>query len=66
MMNMVLQKLLFIKIYSDDVFVHITGTPDEHLQALEQVFQYLREADLKLKLKKKCVFFKANIPNQTY
>ena len=50
MMNRVLQKLPFVNIYLDDMLVHTPGTSEEHLQALEQVFQCLREANLKLKV----------------
>ena len=44
------------------VLAHTPGAPEEHLQALEQVFQCLREAHLKLKVEK-CVCFEPNLPS---
>ena len=47
MMNRVLQKLSFVKLYLDVILVPTPGTPEEHFQALEQGFQCLREDNLK-------------------
>ena len=57
---MVLSKVPFVKIYLYNILVNISDTPEEYLQATDQVFQHFREANLKLKVKK-CVSL-----NQTY
>ena len=56
-MNNVLQGLLYVSVlaYLDDVIV-FSNTLEEHLQHLEEVFQRLAAAGLKLKLSK-CEFF---------
>ena len=59
-MNRVLQKLPFAKIYLDNIVVHTSGSPEEHLQTLKQVVRCLREANLKLK-GEICVFYKQNL-----
>ena len=46
-------------VYIDDIIV-FSNNEEEHMEKLKQVFQKLREANLKIKLKK-CTFFKSSI-----
>ena len=59
LINEVLQGLPFARGYLDDILI-FSKTYDEHLDHIKQVFQRLREADLKLK-REKCEFFQAEI-----
>ena len=45
--------------YLDDIII-FSKTEEEHLQHLEEIFEWLRQAGLKLKLQK-CSFFKKHI-----
>ena len=42
----------FVKVYLDDIVVHTKGTFEEHIQQLRLVLEKLRQANLKIKLKK--------------
>ena len=53
-MDEVLRGLPFVRCYIDDIVVW-SNNVEEHLQHLEQIFQRLREVDLKVHLGK-CVF----------
>ena len=61
-MNRVLQDFLgdFVAVYLDDVIIHSKGSFEQHIDHIHQVFQALREANLKIKLKK-CHFALPNI-----
>src|SRR5436305_13586954 len=52
-MNWVLKDYLgiFIAVYLDDVIIYIKRTIEQHLDHLRQVFQILKKAVLKIKLK---------------
>ena len=54
------QKIPFVKIYLDDILVHVPGTPQEHLHSLEHIFQCMRKVNLKLKVEN--VFLKLVLP----
>ena len=62
LMNHVLQEYLgrFVAVYLDDVIIYSNGTFEQHLDYLHQVFETLRRACLKLKIKK-CFFCFPNI-----
>ena len=62
LMNYVFREELnvFVLVYLDDIIV-FSRTLEEHFRNLETVFQRLREAGLKLKLKK-CSFVKNSVP----
>jgi hypothetical protein len=62
LMNRVLQDFLgdFVAVYLDDVIIYTKGTFENHLDHLQQVFNKIREANLKIKLKK-CFFCSLNI-----
>src|SRR3990170_1079624 len=57
LMNWVLREFLgqFVAVYLDDVIIHTEGPLEQHLDHIKQVLQKLREAQLKIKLKK-CYF----------
>jgi hypothetical protein len=61
-MNRILQEYLgkFVSVYLDDVIIYTKGTLESHLDHLRQVFETLRRAHLKIKLKK-CYFCFPNI-----
>ena len=61
-MNRVLQDFLgdFIAVYLDDIIIYTKGSFEQHMDHLRQVFKALREANLKIKLKK-CHFILPNI-----
>ena len=61
-MNCILHDYLgqFVAVYLDDIIIHTKGTLEEHLDHLKQVFETLRRANLKIKLKK-CYFCLPNI-----
>ena len=59
LINKVLDKINFAMGYLDDIII-FSRSEEEHLDHLEQVFQRLKEAGLKLSLKK-CSFFKKHI-----
>ncbi|GET60895.1 retroviral-like aspartic protease 1 [Rhizophagus irregularis DAOM 181602=DAOM 197198] len=50
----------FVAVYLDDVIIYSKGTLEQHLDHLRQVFETLRRANLKIKLKK-CYFCLGNI-----
>ena len=54
LMNWVLKDYLgvFVAVYLDDVIIYTKGTIKQHLDHLRQVFQILKKAVLKIKLKK--------------
>ncbi|GBC37403.2 uncharacterized protein LOC114968091 [Rhizophagus irregularis DAOM 181602=DAOM 197198] len=54
LMNRILQEYLgkFVAVYLDDVIIYSKGTLEQHLDHLRQVFETLRRANLKIKLKK--------------
>lgn len=54
LMNWVLRDFLgiFVAVYLDDVIIYTKGSYEQHLDHLQQVFILLREANLKIKLKK--------------
>jgi len=54
LMNGVLQEYLgiFVAVYLDDVIIYTKGSFEMHIDHLKQVFQMLRKANLKIKLKK--------------
>ena len=62
LMNYILHDYIgiFVNVYLDDIVIHSKGSFEEHIDHLRQVFQTLRRANLKIKLKK-CFFCKANI-----
>jgi hypothetical protein len=62
LMNRILQEYLgkFVAVYLDDVIIYSKGTLEQHLDHLRQVFETLRRANLKIKLKK-CYFCFPNI-----
>ncbi len=62
LMNRIFQEELnaFVLVYLDDIIV-FSRSLDDHFRHLEVVFQRLREAGLKLKLKK-CSFVKDSVP----
>jgi hypothetical protein len=62
LMNRVLQDYLgkFVSVYLDDVIIYTKGPLETHLDHLRQVFETLRCANLKIKLKK-CYFCFPNI-----
>ena len=62
LMNRVLQDFLgdFVAVYLDDVIIYSKGSFEQHMDHLSQVFRALREANLKIKLKK-CYFTLPNI-----
>ena len=59
LINKVLTDCNFAMEYLDDIII-FSKTEEEHLQLLEQIFELLRKAGLKLKLQK-CGFFKKHI-----
>ena len=59
LINEVLTDCNFAMGYLDDIII-ISKTEEEHLQHLEEIFEWLRKAGLKLKLQK-CSFFKKHI-----
>ena len=59
LINEVLTDCNFAIGYLDDIII-FSKTEEEHLQHLEEIFECLRKAGLKLKLKK-CCFFKKHI-----
>ena len=62
LMNHILQDYLgeFVAVYLDDVIIYSKGSFDNHLGHIKQVFETLRRANLKIKLKK-CYFCLPNI-----
>ena len=62
LMNRVLQEFLndFVAVYLDDVIIYTKGTFEQHMDHIAQVFQALRNSNLKIKLKK-CYFALPNI-----
>ena len=59
LINKVLTDCNFAMGYLDDIII-FSKTEEEHLQYLEEIFNHLRKAGLKLKLQK-CSFFKKHI-----
>src|SRR3954470_19348182 len=61
LMNYFLQKFLgkFVAVYLDDIIIYST-TFEQHINHIHQVFEALRNATLKIKLKK-CYFCFPNI-----
>ena len=59
LINEVLTDCIFAMGYLDDIII-FSKTEEEHLQHLEEIFERLRKAGLKLKLQK-CSFFKKHI-----
>ena len=59
LINEVLTDCNFAMGYLDDIII-FSKTEEEHLQHLEEIFEWLRKAGLKLKLQK-CSFFKKHI-----
>ena len=59
LINEVLTDCNFAMGYLDDIII-FSKTEEEHLQHLEEIFEHLRKAGLKLKLQK-CSFFKKHI-----
>ncbi|MCG8430404.1 MAG: reverse transcriptase, partial [Candidatus Omnitrophica bacterium] len=59
LMNKVVKKFDFAEAYLDDIII-FSNTPEEHLKHLEDIFQELETAGLKLK-REKCDFFKQEI-----
>ena len=59
LINEVLTDCNFAMGYLDDIII-FSKTKEEHLQHLEEIFEWLRKAGLKLKLQK-CSFFKKHI-----
>src|ERR1044072_543714 len=61
-MNNVLHEFLedFVAVYLNNVIIYSKGSYAQHLDHIQQVFQALREANLKIKLKK-CYFCLPNI-----
>jgi RNase H-like domain found in reverse transcriptase/Reverse transcriptase (RNA-dependent DNA polymerase) len=62
LMNRVLQEYLgqFVAVYLDDVIIYTKGSYEQHIDHLRQVFESLRQANLKIKLKK-CFFCFPNL-----
>ena len=62
LMNQVLQEYLgqFVAVYLDDVIIYTKGSYEQHIDHLRQVFESLRQANLKIKLKK-CFFCFPNL-----
>ena len=58
-MNQVLEGLNFAMTYLDDIII-FSNSEEEHLLHLEEVFNWLRKAGLKMK-QSKCDFFKSQI-----
>ena len=54
LMNWILKDYLevFVAVYLDDIIIYTKGTIKQHLDHLRQVFQILKKAVLKIKLKK--------------
>src|SRR4051794_20381138 len=54
LMNWVLKDYLgiFVVVYFNDVIIYTKGTIEQHLDHLRQIFQILKKAVLKIKLKK--------------
>ena len=44
MMNKVLQKMSFLKMFMDYISVHTPGTSEDHIHVLEEYVQYSKEA----------------------
>ena len=59
LINEVLTDCNFAMGYLDDIII-FSKTEEKHLQHLEEIFEHLRKAGLKLKLQK-CSFFKKHI-----
>ena len=61
-MNRVLQEYLgeFVAVYLDDVIIYSQGSFEKYLDHIQQVFNILKKAQLKIKLKK-CYFCLPNI-----
>ena len=61
-MNHILQDYLeeFVAVYLDDVIIYLKGSFNNHLGHIKQVFEILRRANFKIKLKK-CYFCLPNI-----
>src|SRR5688572_13370828 len=57
LMNHVLRDYigLFVAVYLDDVIIYTKGTLEQHLDDIKSVFDKLRDAQLKIKVKK-CYF----------
>ena len=62
LMNNILHDYLgrFVAVYLDDIIIYSKGTFENHIGHLKQVFETLRRANLKIKLKK-CYFCLPNI-----
>jgi predicted aspartyl protease len=62
LMNRVLQDYLgtFVSVYLDDVIIHSKGDFELHMDHIQQVFEKIRRANLKIKLKK-CFFCFPNL-----
>ena len=62
LMNRVLQEYLgeFVAVYLNDIIIYSQGSFEKYLDHIQQVFNTLREAQLKIKLKK-CYFCLPNI-----
>jgi hypothetical protein len=62
LMNRVLQEYLgqFVAVYLDDVIIYTKGSYEQHIDHLRQVFESLRQANLKIKMKK-CFFCFPNL-----
>jgi len=62
LMNRVLQEYLskFVAVYLDDIIIYSKGSFEQHIDHIRQVFESMREASLKIKLKK-CHFCLPNI-----
>ena len=62
LMNRILQAFLgdFVSVYLDDVIIYTKGSFEQHIDHIERVFDALRKANLKIKLKK-CHFTLPNI-----
>ena len=59
LINQILDGLTFAFAYLDDILIY-SKTPKHHLKHLKIVFQRLKQADLKLKLKK-CELFRSEL-----
>src|SRR5205085_10365440 len=61
-MNRVLQEYLgkFVAVYLDDIIIYSKGSFEQHVDYIRQVFESMRKASLKIKLKK-CHFCLPNI-----
>ena len=62
LMNYILQDFIgkFVCVYLDDIIIYSTGSFEQHIDHLGQVLNTLREANLKINLKK-CFFCHPNI-----